>query len=73
MSLITCNFECEASSQHCLVTCQHLEALWLLSRLVINILSHNYMLASFPGPTQLSVASSTVKQGEPGIFSHVSK
>ena len=28
--------------------------------------------ASSPGPAQLSVACSTVKQGEPGIFSHVS-
>ena len=27
-------------------------------------------IASFPGPTQLSVACSTEKQGEPGIFSH---
>ena len=31
-----------------------------------------YVLASFPGPTQLSVACSTEKRGEPGIFSHVS-
>ena len=30
------------------------------------------VLASFPGPTQLSVACSTEKRGEPGIFSHVS-
>ena len=29
-------------------------------------------LASFPGPAQLSVACSTEKRGEPGIFSHVS-
>jgi len=29
-------------------------------------------VASFPGPAQLSVACSTEKQGEPGIFSHVS-
>ena len=29
-------------------------------------------LASFPGPAQLFVACSTVKRGEPGIFSHVS-
>ena len=29
-------------------------------------------LASFPGPTQLSIACSTEKRGEPGIFSHVS-
>ena len=29
-------------------------------------------LALFPGPAQLSVASSTVKRGEAGIFSHVS-
>ena len=29
-------------------------------------------LALFPGPTQLSVACSTVKREEPGIFSHVS-
>ena len=27
-------------------------------------------IASFPGPTQLSVTCSTEKQGEPGIFSH---
>jgi len=41
---------------------------------------HSYMLilqptsaiASFPGPAQLSVACSKVKQGEPGISSHVS-
>ena len=31
-----------------------------------------YKLASFPGRAQLSVACSTVKRGEPGIFSHVS-
>jgi len=30
-------------------------------------------LALFPGPAQLSVACSTEKRGEPGIFSHVSK
>ena len=30
------------------------------------------ILASFPGPAQLSVACSTEKRGEPGIFSHVS-
>ena len=30
------------------------------------------MIASFPGPAQLSVACSTEKRGEPGIFSHVS-
>ena len=29
-------------------------------------------LASYPGPTQLSVACSTEKWAEPGIFSHVS-
>ena len=29
-------------------------------------------MASFPGPTQLSVTWSTEKWGEPGIFSHVS-
>ena len=29
-------------------------------------------LALYPGHTQLSVAFSTVKRGEPGIFSHVS-
>ena len=29
-------------------------------------------IASFPGPAQLSVASSTVKRGEPGIVSHMS-
>ena len=29
-------------------------------------------IASFPGPAQLSVACSIEKQGEPGIFSHVS-
>ena len=27
------------------------------------------LLASFPGPTQLSIAYSTEKRGEPGIFS----
>ena len=32
----------------------------------------NKSLASFPGPTQLFVACSTEKRGEPGIFSHVS-
>ena len=32
---------------------------------------NKHMLASFPGPTQLSVDISTEKQGEPGIFSHV--
>ena len=31
-----------------------------------------YRIASFPGPTQLFVACSTEKRGEPGIFSHVS-
>ena len=29
-------------------------------------------VASFPGPAQLSVACSTIKRGEPGVFSHVS-
>ena len=29
-------------------------------------------LASFPGFAQLFIACSTVKRGEPGIFSHVS-
>ena len=29
-------------------------------------------LVSFPGSAQFSVASSTVKQGGPGIFSHIS-
>ena len=29
-------------------------------------------LASYPGPAQLSIACSTEKHGEPGIFSHVS-
>ena len=29
-------------------------------------------LASFPGPTQLIVACSTEKRGEPGMFPHVS-
>ena len=29
-------------------------------------------LASFPGPAQLSDACSTVKRGEPGIFSYMS-
>ena len=29
-------------------------------------------LASFPGPAQLFVACSTEKQGEPGMFPHVS-
>ena len=33
---------------------------------------HPQLVASFPGPTQLSVTCSTVKRGEPGIFSHVS-
>ena len=36
------------------------------------ILCKYTVLASFPGPTQLSVACSTDKRGEPGIFSHVS-
>ena len=31
-----------------------------------------FYLASFPSPTQLFVACSTEKRGEPGIFSHVS-
>ena len=31
-----------------------------------------FYIASFPGPAQLSVARSTEKRGEPGIFSHVS-
>ena len=30
------------------------------------------MIASFPGPAQLSVPCSTEKRGEPGTFSHVS-
>ena len=30
------------------------------------------LVASFPGPAQLSVACSMKKQGKPGIFSHVS-
>ena len=34
--------------------------------------SQGVLVASFPGPAQLSVAFSTVKRGEPGIFSHVS-
>ena len=34
--------------------------------------SHGNMVASFPGPAQLSVACSMEKQGEPGIFSHMS-
>ena len=29
-------------------------------------------VASFPGPTQLFVACSTEKRGEPGMFPHVS-
>ena len=32
----------------------------------------SYSVASFPGPAQLSVACSTEKRGERGIFSHVS-
>ena len=32
---------------------------------------YTYMVASYSGPTQLSVACSTEKWGEPGIFSHV--
>ena len=28
-------------------------------------------LVSFPGPAQLSIACSTEKRGDPGIFSHV--
>ena len=42
----------------------------MLYRLLLN---DYYGLASFPGPAQLSVACSTVKRGEPGIFSHVNK
>ena len=38
----------------------------------INELDYTLSLASFPGPAQLSVACSTEKRGEPGIFSHVS-
>ena len=34
--------------------------------------SENCNVASFPGPAQLSVACSTEKREEPGIFSHVS-
>ena len=33
--------------------------------------SHGLSIASYPGPAQLSVACSTEKQGETGIFSHV--
>ena len=33
---------------------------------------YGQQLASYPGPAQLSVACSTEKRGEPGIFSHVS-
>ena len=29
-----------------------------------------HFIASFPSPAQLSVACSTEKRGEPGIFSH---
>ena len=42
------------------------------SLILILILYPHSPLASFPGPAQLSVACSTEKRGEPGIFSHVS-
>ena len=29
-------------------------------------------IASFPGPTHLSITCSMEKRGEPGVFSHVS-
>ena len=35
-------------------------------------LQHLDRLASYPGPAQLSVTCSTEKQGESGIFSHMS-
>ena len=38
---------------------------------VSQLCSNSYILASFPGPAQLSIACSTEKRGEPGIFSHV--
>ena len=38
----------------------------------MQFLQNQYGLASFPGSAQLSVACSTEKRGEPGIFSHVS-
>ena len=39
----------------------------------VSMLAHmRAWVASFPGTAQLSVACSTEKRGEPGIFSHVS-
>ena len=34
-------------------------------------LPHTYSVALFPGAAKLSVACSTEKRGEPGIFSHI--
>ena len=44
---------------------------WACSTLHDVIHKCTHWIASFPGPTQLSVACSTVKRGKPGIFSYV--
>ena len=45
---------------------------WLLFQLLFHYIDMNHVVASFPGPTQLSVACRTKKCGEPDIFSHMS-
>ena len=42
------------------------------NRSVVVVVKMGAYIASFPGPTQLFVAISMEKRGEPGIFSHVS-
>ena len=50
----------------------HSQSSITLSSLAARVALCDGGLASFPDPTQLSVACSTEKRGEPGIFSHVS-
>ena len=45
--------------------------LFSFRKLFVTLVRIQGMVASFPGPAQLSVACSTEKRGEPGIFSHV--
>ena len=40
--------------------------------LTVHVCKPQARVTSFPGSTQLSIACSTEKQGEPGIFSHMS-
>ena len=45
--------------------------LFSFRKLFVTLVRIQGMVASFPGPAHLSVACSTEKRGEPGIFSHV--